>query len=205
MAPALDGEQPAVEQDGDAVGDLLDLAQDVRGQEHRAVLRQPSHQAAELDDLPRIEPVGRFVEHQQLGLVQHRLGQRHALPVAARQTADDGIGDRAERQPVARRRNLAAELGPAIRAGVRRSRETPAPACADRAGRPPARSRRAGAPRRPRARRGRPPPPIRRSDARYPVMMRRMVLLPEPLGPSRPITSRSFTSNETPSTAGRRP
>ena len=64
-------------------------------------LRQGPQQAAQLDDLARVEAVGRLVEHQQLGLVQHGLGDGDALPVAARQPADHDVADRPERQPLA--------------------------------------------------------------------------------------------------------
>ena len=78
-------------------------------------LGQGPQQAAQLDDLARVEAVGRLVEHQQLGLVQHGLGDGDALPVAARQPADHGVADRLEREPRA--------------GGLRRLGATPAPAC----------------------------------------------------------------------------
>ena len=109
----VDGEQPPVEQDRDPIGDAFDLGKDVRGDKDRAVAGQGPQQAAQLDDLARVEAVGRLVEHQQLGLVQHGLGDRDALPVAARQPADDDVADRPEREPRdARPRCLGASAGP---------------------------------------------------------------------------------------------
>jgi hypothetical protein len=70
----VDGEQPPVEQDRDPIGDAFHLGKDVRGDKDRAVAGQGPQQAAQFDDLARVKAVGRLVEHQQLGLVQHGLG-----------------------------------------------------------------------------------------------------------------------------------
>ena len=89
-------------------------AQDVGCHEHGAVLRASSpQQPAQLDDLPRVQAVARLVEHQQFGLVQHGLGERHALPVAARQPPDDDRRTH-RRAPAARARaDGRARLSPA--------------------------------------------------------------------------------------------
>ena len=57
-------------------------------------------QLAHLDDLTRIEPVGRLVEHQQLRSTEQRLRDRHALTVAARELADQLVATVAEGRAV---------------------------------------------------------------------------------------------------------
>ena len=102
MGDLLHRQQPSVEQDRRPVGGPLDLGQDVGGHQHGAVLRQVPEQPAQLDDLPGVEAVARLVENEQFRLVQHGLGERHALPVAARQPLDDDAAHAAERQPLDR-------------------------------------------------------------------------------------------------------
>ena len=57
-------------------------------------------QLAHLDDLARIEAVGRLVEDQQLRSAEQRLRDRHALPVSARELADQLVAVAAEREPL---------------------------------------------------------------------------------------------------------
>ena len=79
--------QPAGPQHRDLVADLLDLGEQVTGQEHGdAPAGQGAQQRAELGDARRIHPVGRLVEQQQRGLA-HQRGREaesllHALGVA---------------------------------------------------------------------------------------------------------------------------
>ena len=91
--------------------DALDLGEDVRGDEHRELLRQRAHELAQLDDLARVEPVRRLVEHEQPGLPEQRLRDRHALPVAARQAADRRVEHVREREPLHGRVDRALQRG----------------------------------------------------------------------------------------------
>ena len=59
----------------------------MRAQDDRVVARQLLDQATSLDDLLGVETGGRLVEDQHLGVVNQRLRQTHALPVALRQLA----------------------------------------------------------------------------------------------------------------------
>ena len=77
-------------------------------------------QVADLADLDRIEPGGRLVEDQDVGIVNHRLGQAHALAKPARKVAEDPVLDLgqaaprdhlADRQPPLRASHVL-ELGP---------------------------------------------------------------------------------------------
>ena len=48
---------------------------------------QFTQQVADLDDAGRIQPIGRLVQNQQLGIVHQRLGQPQSLRIAQRQRA----------------------------------------------------------------------------------------------------------------------
>ena len=78
------GDEPALVDDQHPTAGDLDLRQDVRGQDDGARLAEPADQAADLDDLVRIEPVGGLVEDEQLRRVQQRLGEADALTIPAR-------------------------------------------------------------------------------------------------------------------------
>ena len=76
-------------QDADAGAQLLDLAEQVAGEEHRGPGPvEVEQQLADLLDALRVEAVGRLVEHQQPGLAQQRAGQAEPLPHAERVRAD---------------------------------------------------------------------------------------------------------------------
>ena len=64
-----------------------DLGQDVARHEHRHPLLagQFQQKLTDLDDPGRVQAVGGFVQKDQLGLVQQRLGQPQALGIALRQ------------------------------------------------------------------------------------------------------------------------
>ena len=62
MFDAVNREQAPAEEDRHAIGDPLRFGEVVRGDQHRAVLREGPHEAAQLDDLPWIEPVRQRVE-----------------------------------------------------------------------------------------------------------------------------------------------
>ena len=79
----VDAEQTSVEEDRDAVGHPLDLAEDVRGDQNRTLASQRANQLAHLDDLTRVEPVRRFVEDQQRGVAEQGLSDRNTLTVTA--------------------------------------------------------------------------------------------------------------------------
>ena len=85
----LDHDQLALVHDADAVGHLLGLVDVVRGQDDGdAALAQAPHQrphvAAQLD----VDPGGRLVEEQDLGLVRERLRDQHPPLHPARQRHD---------------------------------------------------------------------------------------------------------------------
>ena len=55
-----------------------------------------AQQFADLDDAGRVERVGGLVEHEQLGRVQQRAGEREALLVAQRELPGAPVGVRLE-------------------------------------------------------------------------------------------------------------
>ena len=56
-------------------------------------LAQLFDQAANLANLDRIETGGRLVEDQDVGIMNHGLGQTDALPESSRQVAQDAVFD----------------------------------------------------------------------------------------------------------------
>ena len=72
----------------DAVGDRLDLLQDVGRDEEGLGAAQPLHVLAELLDLVGVEARRGLVHDQHLRVVQQGLGQPHPLLVALRELAD---------------------------------------------------------------------------------------------------------------------
>ena len=97
---SVGAQQPAVEQDHDARGDLLDLRQDVRGDQHGMRAGERADQIAHGDDLMRIEPAGRLVEHQHLRIAEERGRDRHTLAKAARQLAGRQAHDARKIEPL---------------------------------------------------------------------------------------------------------
>jgi hypothetical protein len=65
--------------------------------------RERADQLAQLDDLPRVETVGRLVEDQHLGLIEQRLRDHHPLTIAPRQLGDRELADCIEGEPRAAR------------------------------------------------------------------------------------------------------
>ena len=147
-------DQPALVDDADARRQAVDLGEDVTGHEHgHAVVRgERAQQVADLDDAGRVEPVGRLVQQQQLGVVEQRGREPQALAVALRERARAALarsararGARSPARPRRRRRRAAAQpptgsprrsgrgRGPGRRRGSRRGprgRARPvAPAC----------------------------------------------------------------------------
>ncbi len=82
-------DEPALAQDPHAVAQRLDLAEDVRGEEHGlpALLGLP-HALAEDHLHQRVQAAGRLIEQQQIGAGGEGGDQLHLLAVALRQRAD---------------------------------------------------------------------------------------------------------------------
>ena len=79
------GQQPPAADDRHGVGDLLDLGQDVAGdQDGAALVGQPAHRAADLVDPGRVQAVGRLVEDQQLRFLEQGGGDGQPLLHAQR-------------------------------------------------------------------------------------------------------------------------
>ena len=77
------------------VGDvhrLLLVVGHEHGRDVRLVVQPPQPDAQLLAD-PRVERPERLVEQQHLGLDRERPGQRHALPLAARQLGRVAVGE----------------------------------------------------------------------------------------------------------------
>ena len=85
-----------VDDRGDVAG-LLDLVEQVRGEQHGAALGdQLADQVAELEDAGGVEAVDRLVEDQQLGVAEQAAGDAEALAHAERVGADLVVGPAAE-------------------------------------------------------------------------------------------------------------
>ena len=86
-----DGEsrhQAACDQDREAIGEALDVAQVMRGEEHRLALAPPvADEAVEGAETIRVEGRGRLVEEQHRRVREHGHGQAEALDHAARVVA----------------------------------------------------------------------------------------------------------------------
>ena len=77
--------QPSAVEHADARGHLLDLGEQVAGQEDRGARAvEPEQQLADVADALRVQPVGRLVEHEQRGAPHQRRGQSEPLPHAQR-------------------------------------------------------------------------------------------------------------------------
>ncbi len=87
----IDGGNLALVDDDHAVTGHADFGQDVRGKNDGVRARQALDQVAHFDDLLGIEADGGLVEDDHVGIVHQRLGQAHALLVAARKPLDQLI------------------------------------------------------------------------------------------------------------------
>ena len=104
--------EPAVTQDGDDVRHRLDLAQHVGGEEHgAAAVPDLPDQLEELALDEGVQPRGRLVEDEQVGVVHECLHDADLLAVAVRERADadvqveiESLGQRTRRQSTARHR-----------------------------------------------------------------------------------------------------
>jgi putative ubiquitin-RnfH superfamily antitoxin RatB of RatAB toxin-antitoxin module len=84
---------PAVMQDCDSVADLLDLMEDVAGDEDRvSFFSQPVHQSAHLYNTRRVEPIRRFIEDQHIRFREQRGGDANTLLHAQRVRVKGPIG-----------------------------------------------------------------------------------------------------------------
>ena len=100
------------------VADLLDLVQQVGGEEDGpAVVDERAHELAELDDAGRVEPVGRLVEDQQLRVGQQAAGDAQPLAHPHRVGLHSLVGALGQADAVER------DLDPAVRSGSRRRRD----------------------------------------------------------------------------------
>ena len=111
---------PAPGDDDHPAADRLDLGHDVGREQDRVPVAQLADQGADLADLDRVEAGGRLVEDQDVGVVDHRLGQPDPLAKASREVAEDPVldvrqpapGDHLADRPPAPRAGHVLELGP---------------------------------------------------------------------------------------------
>ena len=90
------GHQLAFVDDDHLLAGLLDLGQDVRAQDDGVVARQAADQITRFVDLLGIQAGRRFVENQDFRVVDDRLRQPNALPVAFGKLAEQlvrNVGD----------------------------------------------------------------------------------------------------------------
>ena len=134
------GGDPAARDDHQVRAGLLDLRQDVAGQEHRVLLAERPDQPPRLLDLRRVQADRRLVQDEDRRVGHERLGQAHALaeplescPMRRRRTSLSQ--HRSMTRSAAERRCAGSLSGPPGTAG------TPRPASRGRAARFPACSR----------------------------------------------------------------
>ena len=166
-------------------------------------LPELADEVAHLVLLVRVEAVGRLVHDQHFRVVDQRLREAGAVPVALRERVDRLVQHRS-RGSTARPRGAPPSCARrrAGRASRRRSRGSRAPSCPDRRRRSRAGSRSAASPRAATSTTSWPPTvTLPAVGGMKPVIMRMVVDLPAPLGPRKPSTSPRSTVNEMPSTA----
>ena len=77
VVDVFDSDDSAVADDRDGVAQVVDLVENVRRQEHSATFGHDFvHELVETLLHERVEPRGRFVEHEEFRPVKERLGQR---------------------------------------------------------------------------------------------------------------------------------
>ena len=142
---AVDGvavDDAAAVHDLHAVAHRLHLGQDVGGQDHAVGARQLADQRADLADLVRVEPDGRLVEDDHVGVVDDRLRDADALLVALGQRADQPVADVGQAAALLGARPAPRQSGCAAPgAGAPRAAGTRRPSAPCRAAAPPAGSR----------------------------------------------------------------
>ena len=97
---SLIGDDAPIGDDDGACAHLVDLLQDVGGNDDQLVLAELVDQAPHLVLLIRIETVGRFIQYQHLRVVNQRLRQSDAAAKALRQRLDDLMDHRSQAQPI---------------------------------------------------------------------------------------------------------
>ena len=195
------GQQAAAAEEHEALAPL-GLAHDVtRHQQGRPVTRQLREGAPELSPQHRIEPDGRLVEHQELGVAEERRAERDAGLLTAGEPSDDVSGqghevDGSEHlvDPLCRRIEDPREVAEVLANGQIPVIPTAPGSCRRRA------ARNEGAP--PSSPRTRTVPDWMRCT---PTIERISVVLPLPLGPSRPVTAPRRTVRVTSASARARP
>ena len=94
------GDDLAVADHDELVGDRLDLAQQVRGQQHGpGAVGEVAQQLAHPEDALGVEAVGGLVEDQHARVAEQRVGDAEPLAHAERVVADALLGGRVRRQP----------------------------------------------------------------------------------------------------------
>ena len=88
-----------------------DFGQNVRAQNDGVLAAERVNELADIDDLFGVEPGGGLVEDQHVGAVNQRLRQPDALPVAAREMADDLVPHVPERATLQHGVDAAGDLG----------------------------------------------------------------------------------------------
>ncbi len=87
------GDDAAVADDDEVVGDDLDLVEQVRGEQHGgAAVGVVAQQVPHPPDAGRVEPVGRLVEDEHLGLADQGCGDPEALAHPEGVVADPAVG-----------------------------------------------------------------------------------------------------------------
>ena len=166
---------------------LLDLVEQVRGEEHRPALGDElADHRPELEDAARIEAVHRLVEDQQLGVGQQAAGDAEPLAHALRVALDAVVGPVAQPDArAARRRSARTSPGPRTAATI--TQVLAAGQVVVEVRLLDDRARRARAPRRGRSGTGRPRMRIVPASGRVsPSSIRISVVLPAPLWPRKP-------------------
>ena len=87
----VDRDDVALVDDDDALAGLRDLGQNVRAEDDRVIAGELLDQLARFDDLLRVEAGRRLVEDEHVGVVDERLREADALPVALRQLAAQAV------------------------------------------------------------------------------------------------------------------
>ena len=85
-------DQSSAGDDDHAICRCLDLAQDVRREQHGLLATELAHERAHPHDLARVEAAGRLVEDEHIGIPEQRLGEADALPEALREGTDRPAG-----------------------------------------------------------------------------------------------------------------
>ena len=86
-------DQAAVMQNDDPGAQLLDLCQQMGGEDHGMVFTKTPDQLADLYHLPRVKTHGGLIQYQRRRIAAQRLADTDPLPIALRQVAHDAAAD----------------------------------------------------------------------------------------------------------------